>query len=102
MTTLYYSLLVLVTILNVMDLFYTKKFVERAGIGLEANPLARWLYGKFGVYGFVGLKVSMLALYLGVMLIAPITNILLAANLVVAFIYTWVVSRGQTIVKILS
>lgn len=101
MITLHYIILIFVFILNLLDLYYTDKFIKIAGLDLEANPLARWLYKKWGTKGIVGLKAIVVIQYLMVMFTVT-TSLTFVLNLIIAFIYTWVVSRGQTIVGMLD
>jgi hypothetical protein len=102
MTFLFYSVVWLTAALSMLDLYNTAKLVDTIGLDIEANPIAKWAWEKWGTKALVAFKVSLTALYVVAMGLIPITPIIYGAAIAVALVYAWVASRGQTIKAILT
>lgn len=62
MTTIYVTGLVLLIGLSYLDAWLTDRILTAGGI--EANPLIRWLYGRWGLRGVLALKTVLAVLIL--------------------------------------
>ena len=57
--------LIIAYLLNLFDLYRTTVLVEKYGIGIEANPIGRWLFINHHAFQVkvLGVGVAMLTLY---------------------------------------
>ena len=94
-------LIVFMVILNLADLVLTISFIKDFGIELEANPLARWIWGKAGVLGLVSFKLFFTVGTVGSFWFALESYIALPGVVIGALVLTWVVARNLTMVQIL-
>ena len=102
MTYIFYAVIILTAALSLLDLYNTAKLVDRIGLDIEANPVAKWVWSRWGTKMLVAFKILLTAFYTIAMVFVPINSAIYGAAIVVALIYTWVVSRGQTIKAILA
>jgi len=99
---LFCSLLVLMTVLNVVDLYLTLRFIKKWGLELEANPLARWVYVKWGAKGMGVFKGLFSLGTVGLLVLASASFLALPGAVVGCLVMTWVVSKNLTMVQILD
>ena len=99
---LFYALLVFMTILNVADLVLTLRFIKKWGLELEANPVARVIYKKWGAWGMGVFKFSFSSLVVVLLVLASSSYLALPGAVVGALVMTWVVARSLTMIQLLS
>ena len=60
--------LIIAYLLNIFDLAMTSHWVNKFGIGIEGNPIGRWLYQHHLIvpYKVFGAGIALIALYWGI------------------------------------
>lgn len=101
MLTVFFVTLLGTFLLNVADLLLTNRLFDKLGPDAEANPLARFLYERWGKRGVVWFKGAVVLFYVGAMgyvgYFGDAGSFLHVANVVVMGVYAFTVGRGHTL-----